>query len=257
MRTFGSPRPQVDLAMPDEVRIGGWCVRPHLSRLERPGRTVHLRPKSMEVLVFLARHAGQVVARAELLDAVWPGVCIAEEGLTQCVADIREAFDDAPQQPGFVETVAKRGYRLIAPVEPLDIEAEDGPAGLVVLPFRDLSSAQNQEYFADGLAEQTIADLSQIQGLRVISCTSAMRLKHATATVGAIARELRVRYVLEGSVRRSGEDVRITVQLIDAEADDHLWAETYSGTICDVLDFQAKVSRAIVEALRLRLTEPR
>ena len=212
----------------------------------------------MEILVFLARHAGQVVTRAELLDAVWPEVSIAEEGLTQCVADIREAFEDAPQQPGFVETVAKRGYRLIAPVEPMaPVETEGGPAGLVVLPFRDLSSAQDQEYFADGLAEQTIADLSRIRGLRVISCTSAMRLKHATASVGAIARELRVRYVLEGSVRRSGEDVRITVQLIDAEADDHLWAETYSGGTGDVLGLQARISRAIVEALRLRLTEER
>jgi TolB-like protein/Flp pilus assembly protein TadD len=118
-----------------------------------------------------------------------------------------------------------------------------------------MSAAQDQEYFADGLTEQTIADLSQIGGLRVISRTSAMRFKNATASVGAIARELRVRYALEGSLRRSGEDVRITVQLIDAKADDHLWAETYSGTVGDVLDIQEKVSRAIVEALRLRLTE--
>ena len=239
-----------------EIRIGGWWVRPSLSRMERAGQAVHLRPKSMEVLLFLARRAGQVVARVELLDAMWPGVSVAEEGLTRCIADIRQAFSDSPDQPGYVETVAKRGYRLIAPVEPMgDVEAADGPRGLVVLPFRDLSPGGDQEYFADGLTEQTIADLAQIHGLRVISRTSAMRFKQASASVGAIARELRVRYVLEGSLRRSGEDVRITVQLIDAGADDHLWAETYSGTVGDVLDIQAKVSRAIVEALRLRLTE--
>ena len=239
-----------------EIRIGGWWVRPSLSRMERAGQAVHLRPKSMEVLLFLARHAGQVVARAELLETMWPGVSVAEEGLTRCIADIRQAFCDSPDQPGYVETVAKRGYRLIAPVEPMgDIETAGGPTGLVVLPFRDLSPGHDQEYFADGLSEQTIADLSQIRGLRVISRTSAMRFKQASASVGAIARELRVRYVLEGSLRRSGEDVRITVQLIDAGADDHLWAETYSGTVGDVLDIQAKVSRAIVEALRLRLTE--
>ena len=240
-----------------EFRIEGWLIRPSLSRIERAGQAVHLRPKSMEVLLFLARRAGQVVSRAELLDATWPGVSVAEEGLTRCITDIRQAFGDSPDRPAYVETVAKRGYRLIAPVDPMGgVVGQAGvPTGLVVLPFRDLSPGGDQEYFADGLTEQTIADLSQIHGLRVISRTSAMRFKQASASVGAIARELRVRHALEGSLRRSGEDVRITVQLIDAGLDDHLWAETYSGTVGDVLDIQQKVSRAIVEALRLRLTE--
>jgi TolB-like protein/DNA-binding winged helix-turn-helix (wHTH) protein/Flp pilus assembly protein TadD len=239
-----------------EIRIGGWWVRPSLSRIERAGQAVHLRPKSMEVLLFLAGRAGQVVSRTELLDAIWPGLSVAEEGLTRCIADVRQAFGDSPEQPGYVETVAKRGYRLIAPVEPMgDVDAAGGPSGLVVLPFRDLSPGGDQEYFADGLTEQAIADLSQIHGLRVISRTSAMCFKHTPASVSAIAQELRVRHVLEGSLRRSGDDVRITVQLIDAGLDDHLWAETYSGTVGDVLDIQEKVSRAIVEALRLRLTE--
>jgi len=182
----------------DEIRIGGWWVRPSLSRIERAGQAVHLRPKSMEILLALARRAGQVVGRGELLDSAWPGVNVAEEGLTRCIADIRQAFDDVAEQPGYVETVAKRGYRLIAPVEPMaDMDASGGPTGLVVLPFRDLSPGHDQEYFADGLSEQTIADLSQVPRLRVISRTSAMRFKHAVAAVGDIARELRVRYVLE------------------------------------------------------------
>jgi TolB-like protein len=239
----------------EDLRIGSWWVRPSLSRMERAGQTAHLRPKSMEILLFLARRAGQVVSRAELLDAMWPGVSVAEEGLTRCITDIRQAFGDSPEQPGYVETVAKRGYRLIAPVEPMDdVEAAGGPRGLVVLPFRDLSPGADQEYFADGLTEQTIADLSQIHGLRVISRTSAMRFKNTSAGVGSVARELRVRYALEGSLRRSGEEVRITAQLVDAVLDDHLWAQTYSGTVGDVLDIQEKVSRAIVDALRLRLT---
>jgi TolB-like protein len=231
-------------------------VRPRLSRLERPGRTAHLRPKSMEVLLFLAKRPGQVATRAELLDAVWPGVSVAEEGLTRCIADIREALEDASQHPTFVETVAKRGYRLIAPVEPIaDPDTQPAPGGLVVLPFRDYSPGGGQEYFVDGLTEQTIADLSRIGGLRVISRTSTMRLKGTQASVSAIARELRVRYALEGSLRRSGDNVRITVQLVDARDDSHLWAETYSGTVGDVLCIQENVSRAIVDALRLQLTE--
>jgi TolB-like protein/Flp pilus assembly protein TadD len=240
----------------DELRIGGWWVRPRLSRLEWGGRTVHLRPKSMEVLLFLARRPGSVASREELLDAVWPGVNVAEEGLTRCIADIREAFEDAPHHPTIVETVAKRGYRLIARVEPIgEPEAPTAPEGLVVLPFRDFSPGGGQQYFVDGLTEQTIADLSQIGGLRVISRTSAMRLKESSASIPEIARELRVRYALEGSLRRSGDDLRITVELLDARADNHLWAETYSGTVGDVLDIQESVSRAIVDALRLRLTD--
>jgi serine/threonine protein kinase len=125
---------------------------------------------------------------------------------------------------------------------------------IVVLPFENLSPDPDNAYFADGLTEEIISDLAKLRALRVISRTSAMLLRGSKKNVPTIARELNVRYVLEGSVRRAGNSLRIAAQLIDAPSDAHLWAEKYTGTVEDVFDMQEKVSRAIVEALRLELT---
>jgi len=133
-------------------------------------------------------------------------------------------------------------------------EAERETKSIVVLPFENLSPDPDNAFFADGLTEELIADLSKVRALRVISRTSAMLLRGSKKDVPTIARELNVRYALEGSVRRAGNSLRITAQLIDAEADEHMWAEKYTGTLDDVFAIQEEVSQAIVEALRVELT---
>jgi eukaryotic-like serine/threonine-protein kinase len=132
---------------------------------------------------------------------------------------------------------------------------ENAAKGLVVLPFGNLSPDPDNEFFADGLTDEVITDLSNIRALRVISRTSAMRFKGSDKDIRTIARELDVRYVLEGNVRRAGRSLRVTAQLIDAQADSHLWSEKYSGNVEDVFAIQEEISRKIAKALQVRLTD--
>ena len=141
-------------------------------------------------------------------------------------------------------------------IEPLlpDPSVKEPQPSIVVLPFDDISPGKENEYFSDGLTEEIITDLSYVHDLRVISRTTAMMFKGTQKAIKTIAQELNVKYVLEGSVRKAGNDLRITAQLIDATSDAHLWAEKYSGTLDDVFDIQEKVSRSIVDALKLKLS---
>ncbi len=160
-----------------------------------------------------------------------------------------------------LEKDASRRYRSLLDFiqdlkDPYSSVAPSVPKGnsIVVLPFENMSPEKENEYFSDGLTEEIIADLSQIKQLKVISRTSAMSLKGTDKDLKAIGRQLAVQYVLEGSVRRQGNDLRITAQLIDAEKDVHLWAEKYSGNMDDVFDIQEKVSRSIADALKVKLS---
>ena len=133
-------------------------------------------------------------------------------------------------------------------------KTEKQEKSIIVLPFENMSSDPEQEYFSDGLTEEVITDLSHIHELLVISRNSAMTFKGTKKKIKEIAKEVNVQYVLEGSVRKAGNSLRITAQLIDATTDAHLWAKKYSGTLDDVFDIQEKVSRSIVDALKMKLT---
>ncbi len=193
-----------------------------------------------------------------------------------CVRDVLALKPDFPQiardefakwyPPDLVEQLIEglrkaglhtSGDGSVAPPAPA-IEAKapaDTSPSIAVLPFVNLSPDPDNEFFADGLTEEVIADLSVIRALRVISRTSAMHFKGTNKDLRVIARELDVRYLLEGSVRRAGTSLRVTAQLTDAEHDSHVWAEKYSGSIDDVFAIQEEISRKIVNALQLRLTD--
>ena len=198
---------------------------------------------------FTGPTAGAVLAR-QVLDPV-PPITTLRPGVT---GSIRRAVERA------LSKVAADRYAAIpeflAALEAPDVEAAPSKKAIVVMPFANLSPDPADAYFADGLMEEVIADLSRVRALTVISRTSSAKLKDTGWDLRRIGRELSVRYALEGSVRRAGSALRITAQLIDIETDAPLWSEKYAGTVEDVFDLQERLSRRIVEALRITLTPP-
>jgi adenylate cyclase len=241
------------------------------SSLRMADRSVQLRPKAIEVLHYLVENAGRLVTKEELIRAIWPNVTVTEEVLTHCVSEVRQAIGDSKQTT--IVTVPRRGYRFVATVSRIAAEAgacsspqARGEAGgtravsrvgdrpcVAVLPFANLSGDPQQEYFSDGITEDITTELSRFSELLVIARNSSFQYKGKTVDIRHVGAELGARYVLEGSVRRSGERVRITAQLIDAAAGTHRWAERYDRELHDVFAVQDEVARAIVATLAVHV----
>jgi TolB-like protein len=212
---------------------------------------IALPPKAVEVLTELVKWPGEVIGKKELMETVWPETFVEEANLNQMVFLLRRALG-ANNGNGYITTVPRRGYRFTGTVCTVEIPCRID--SIAVLPLANLSGDSSQEYFADGITEALITELSKIGSLRVVSRTSVMRYKGKIEPVGQIARALRVQGVLEGSVVKSGDRLRITLQLIHAHSDQHLWTEVYDGAMVDVLEVQSKVARDVTAAIRAQLS---
>jgi TolB-like protein/DNA-binding winged helix-turn-helix (wHTH) protein/Flp pilus assembly protein TadD len=290
-----------------------WCKRDR----------VPVTPKGFDVLEYLVEHAGRVVTQDEILEALWPETYVNPEVLRKYIQEIRKALGDRPDNPEFIETLPKRGYRFVAPVidenaaepdsptsfptEELAMETqatEEAPeakaspleqgsysgkrslwklaivlglmvvaaaigayfrparrgatassltTSIAVLPFADMSPAKDQEYFSDGLAEQLIHDLAKVSGLKVVGRSSAFQFRGKNEDLRDVGRKLGVANVLEGSVRREGNHVRITAELIKADDGFQLWSQTYDRKMNDIFAVQDEIARAATDALQLKL----
>ncbi|MEX3812617.1 winged helix-turn-helix domain-containing tetratricopeptide repeat protein [Paraburkholderia sp. BR13439] len=242
----------------DDLRVGNWAVTPSLNSISSLGRTTRLEPKVMEVLVCLAQHPGVTVSKEQLFQAVWPRTVVTEDVLKRCIAELRRAFDDDARDPRVIETISKQGYRLIAPVAagsatPAPTESVINDS-IVVLPFVNMSADPEHEYFADGITEEIIDALAQIQELHVVARSSAFSFKGKHIDLRIVGEQLNVRTVLEGSVRRAENRLRITAQLVSAVDGYHLWSEHYDRELKDVFAIQEEIAQAIVQ--RLKITFP-
>ena len=226
-------------------------------------REVRLTPKALALLSFLAGRPGEVVTKDELFAAVWPKTEVGDAALVTCIQELRKALRDNARRPRYIETLHRRGYRFIAklpavqsPVtqdsEPPALPLPDRPS-IAVLPFANMSEEPDQEYFADGISEDLITGLSHIRWLFVIARNSTFVYKDRAVDVKQVARELGVRYVLEGSVRRAGKRLRITAQLVDAITGGHHWAERYDRKIGDIFAVQDEITRSVAGAIEPRL----
>jgi len=311
------------------VRFGTYEVSLQSGEVRKAGLRIKVQQQPMKLLEILLERPGEVVTREELRSRVWPNESFGDfdQALNIAIGKLRGALGDSAENPRFIETLPKRGYRFIAVLSVVDADARakrpgsaDGdlpgserkspernaesghrvqdagltvapkrrlwptrrvivalalvlslpilavwlfrsrsraPTGirsLAVLPLDNLSGDASQNYFADGMTDELITDLAQISALRVISRTSVMAYKGARKSLPEIARELNVDAVVEGTVLRSGDQVRITAQLIEAPADKHLWAASYESDLRDTLTLQKKVASAIADQIRINLT---
>jgi TolB-like protein len=237
------------------LRIGGATLDTARGCLRgADGAEIALAPKPFDLLVMLARNPGRTLSKDALLDAVWPGVHVTEDSLFQAVREARRAIGDEAGQ--VLRSVPRRGYLLEAPAAPAPPPPAETPAmasldrpALAVLPFANLSSDAEQEYFSDGITDELINQLSRARWFYVIARNSSFTYKGRAVDPRQVGRDLGVRYVLEGSVRRAAGRVRIACQLVDAETGHQLWAERFDGTLDDIFDLQDRVAEAVAGAI--------
>ncbi len=239
--------------MTREFRVGEWQVEPNLNCITRADQRTPIEPKVIEVLAYLAEYPGEVLPKEQIIQAVWPDTHVGDEVLRYSISELRKAFKDDARNPQIIQTIARRGYRLIAQV------CKEGPttesqASIAVLAFSDLSSSRDQEYFCDGISEEIINNLTHIKGLRVSSRTSSFAFKGKSQDIRVIGRKLGVATVLEGSVRKAEGRLRITAQLIKVEDGCHLWSGRYDRELKDVFAIQDEIARSIAVTLRITLT---
>jgi TolB-like protein len=255
------------------LEFGDCVLDPDRRELSRGSEVIAIGPQVFDLLVYLVENRERVVSRDSLLDAVWNGRIVSESTLASHINAARKAIGDSGQEQRLVRTVARKGFRFVGEVK--EAPASDGPDSLksrtaasgedaaqvlvlpdkpsiAVLPFLNLSGDPAQDYFIDGVVEDIVSALSRIRWMFVIARNSSFTYKGRPVDVTQVGRELGVRYVLEGSMRKAASRVRITGQLIDATTGVHIWAERFEGTLDDIFDLQDQISACVVGAIARR-----
>jgi TolB-like protein len=238
------------------VRFGAFELDQQARELRKDGTRLRLQEQPLQLLQILLEHPGTVVSREELQTRIWPSETFVDfdHGINNAVKRLREALGDTAETPHFIETLPRRGYRFIGIVNAVSEAGSQGIRSVAVLPLENLSGDQAQEYFADGLTEALITNLVKIGALRVVSRTTAMHYKKVHRPLSEIARELQVDGIVEGTVLRCGDRVRVSAQLIDARTDSHIWAESYERAMQDILALQSELTRAIAGQIQIVVT---
>jgi TolB-like protein len=220
--------------------------------LIKAGADVKLRPKSFEMLSYLVERQGLLVTKDELLSAIWGHTVVTEGAITQCMKDIRLALRDKSQRK--ILTIPRRGFIFELPVTENNgpVTVTEAPS-IAVLQFKDMSPERDQAYFAYGISEEILNLLAHVPGLRVIARTSSFSFKGQNVDIATISERLNVTHVLEGSVRKSSNRIRITAQLVNAKNSEHLWSEIYDRDFRSTFALQDEISVAIVRAIERHL----
>jgi adenylate cyclase len=235
--------------------IGEFTLAPDERKLTRGGKELTLGARAFDLLCFLVANRHRVLTKAEMLDAVWPDIAVEESNLTVQISALRKALG-----PKALVTIPGRGYQFVLAVD----EGIPGPAAtpaptaalhprILVLPFANTSNDPDQEYFSDGIAEDVINDLSKVSALSVVARSTAFSFKGRAINLGEVAGDMNATHVVEGSVRKSGNRIRINTQLVDGATGHPIWADRFDRDLTDIFALQDEITQAIVDELRLRL----
>ncbi len=234
------------------VSFGHFRFEPATARLWAGEQEVRLTRKAARVLALLVAHAGEPVSKQELFSSVWGRTVVGDDALVSCIQELRKALEDDPQAPRYIQTRHRVGYQFIGapqagvPVAPPSSDA----VAVAVLPFKDLSPEHDQAYFCEGLAEELLNALTHVDGLRVTARSAAFRVSAGTADPRHIGQQLGVDSLLTGSVRRLGERVRITVQLVEVASGFHKWSQRFERELGNVFAIQDEIAETVAGLLR-------
>ena len=226
----------------ETFRIDKWVVDPTRNTISLGTSVRRIEPRAMDLLCYFAEHPGEVLRREQIIERVWPHTFITDNALQTAISMLRKAFDDDPRHPHVIETISKRGYRLIA-------GSSAAIPVVAVLPFENLTGSVDQQFLADGITDTLISELGRFESLRVISRQSAMVFRDSKLVLPEIARQLNATLVIEGSVLPHEEGISVTVQLIDAVSDTHLWSDTYRSDLAKVFRRQQSTAARIFEQI--------
>jgi TolB-like protein/Tfp pilus assembly protein PilF len=242
--------------------FGNFRLMPREKQLVCRERVVKLQPKVFDTLQILVEKHGRLVDKDEFLKALWPDTYVEEATLAHCVSELRKTLRRESGEAQLIETVAKRGYRFLMPVKAMELDAApiaEQKSVLAVLPFENLGPEMDREYLADGLTEEVIAALGQVDPVRlsVIGRTTVMRYKRAMKSLGEIGDELKAAFLVESSLRSEGGRIRVTSKLVRAADQVQIWSATYDSEPKSVLAFQRELSTTIAQQIRLQLAPER
>jgi TolB-like protein len=235
------------------LAFGQYRLEIERRELRRGAELIELEPKAFDLLAFLVQHRNRVVSKDDLLQAVWHGRIVSESALTTRLNAVRRAIGDDGSAQRLIRTFTRKGIRFVGEVTEIADRALPDKPSIAVLPFQNMSGDPEQEYFADGMVEEITTAIARCPWLFVIARNSSFRYKGKPIDVNQTARELGVRYVLEGSVRKAGNRVRIAGQLIDSTTGAHVWVDRFEGTLDDIFELQDRVASGVVGAIEPRL----
>jgi len=267
-KSLNTFEPMHNRGMATQYTLGPFHLDTETGILFRGAEPLGLGQRAVALLRALVERKGMPVSKDTLIEAAWAGLTVEESNLAVQIAALRRALSEEPGCANWIETLPKRGYRFIGPVNignpgamsavtaagPQHLKLPDQPS-IAVLPFQNMSDDPEQDYFADGMVEEIITTLSRFRSLFVIARNSSFTYKGRSVDVQQVGRELGVHYVLKGSVRKSAQRVRITAQLIDASTQAHLWADRFDGALEDVFDLQDQVAARVAGALAPKLEQ--